>query len=78
MMICLGVLWAVISLSKLKISKAIHNCLSKDENKNIAVISLSKLKISKAIHNQKEVHFRSPDGCYQFVKVKNFESNSQH
>ena len=42
---------AVISLSKIKISKAIHNWIYEDEVKKNAVISLSKIKISKAIHN---------------------------
>ena len=42
---------AVISLSKLKISKAIHNRAQLLNIRSHAVISLSKLKISKAIHN---------------------------
>ena len=41
----------VISLSKIKISKAIHNFLSPDPYTGEVVISLSKIKISKAIHN---------------------------
>ena len=44
----------VISLSKIKISKAIHNrCLVANAH-NVVVISLSKIKISKAIHNPLE------------------------
>ena len=42
---------AVISLSKIKISKAIHNVCLLKRLKFLAVISLSKIKISKAIHN---------------------------
>ena len=41
----------VISLSKIKISKAIHNCFICYRNIYYVVISLSKIKISKAIHN---------------------------
>ena len=41
----------VISLSKIKISKAIHNQESADDICIVVVISLSKIKISKAIHN---------------------------
>ena len=41
----------VISLSKIKISKAIHNINSFIMMKFFVVISLSKIKISKAIHN---------------------------
>ena len=41
----------VISLSKIKISKAIHNYYTKKKFRNEVVISLSKIKISKAIHN---------------------------
>ena len=43
----------VISLSKIKISKAIHNKMHKGEVDASVVISLSKIKISKAIHNIK-------------------------
>ena len=42
---------AVISLSKIKISKAIHNRKTPNSLIFSAVISLSKIKISKAIHN---------------------------
>ena len=42
---------AVISLSKIKISKAIHNDDLALPEASFAVISLSKIKISKAIHN---------------------------
>ena len=42
---------AVISLSKIKISKAIHNLMMRYNYGIRAVISLSKIKISKAIHN---------------------------
>ena len=42
---------AVISLSKIKISKAIHNGIPVEIHNPTAVISLSKIKISKAIHN---------------------------
>ena len=42
----------VISLSKIKISKAIHNRLMMVLMLLRVVISLSKIKISKAIHNR--------------------------
>ena len=42
---------AVVSVSKIKISKAIHNVLSANQRMMIAVVSVSKIKISKAIHN---------------------------
>ena len=42
----------VISLSKIKISKAIHNMIVLMVNGKTVVISLSKIKISKAIHNR--------------------------
>ena len=41
----------VISLSKIKISKAIHNFQCVSMFFSYVVISLSKIKISKAIHN---------------------------
>ena len=41
----------VISLSKIKISKAIHNKMFQEQMNYNVVISLSKIKISKAIHN---------------------------
>ena len=41
----------VISLSKIKISKAIHNDVGRFLPRTFVVISLSKIKISKAIHN---------------------------
>ena len=41
----------VISLSKIKISKAIHNMMGIPPNVVMVVISLSKIKITKAIHN---------------------------
>ena len=41
----------VISLSKIKISKAIHNTRRSRSSTISVVISLSKIKISKAIHN---------------------------
>ena len=41
----------VISLSKIKNSKAIHNIQKGILNLNCVVISLSKIKNSKAIHN---------------------------
>ena len=42
----------VISLSKIKISKAIHNLSEFLKADICVVISLSKIKISKAIHNR--------------------------
>ena len=42
---------AVISLSKIKNLKAIHNLIAKLTMTFIAVISLSKIKNLKAIHN---------------------------
>ena len=42
-----------------------------------AVISLSKIKISKAIHNIEKYKKRRAGRCYQSIKDKNFESNSQ-
>ena len=43
--------FVVISLSKIKISKAIHNLIFLPLYCDSVVISLSKIKISKAIHN---------------------------
>ena len=43
--------YVVISLSKIKISKAIHNLARSVVGDFAVVISLSKIKISKAIHN---------------------------
>ena len=43
--------FVVISLSKIKISKAIHNMIPQLVIFQVVVISLSKIKISKAIHN---------------------------
>ena len=48
-------LLVVINLSKIKISKAIHNKLSVQTTAGIVVINLSKIKISKAIHNRYRV-----------------------
>ena len=45
----------VISLSKIKISKAIHNGIARPIIEMYIVISLSKIKISKAIHNWKTI-----------------------
>ena len=42
---------AVISLSKIKNLKAIHNRVDGEDVKHPAVISLSKIKNLKAIHN---------------------------
>ena len=42
----------VISVSKIKISKAIHNGYVLTPALSAVVISVSKIKISKAIHNQ--------------------------
>ena len=41
----------VVSLSKVKISKAIHNKFRRRKFAPLVVVSLSKVKISKAIHN---------------------------
>ena len=41
----------VVSLSKIKISKAIHNSRCAQRLPGGVVVSLSKIKISKAIHN---------------------------
>ena len=50
----------VISLSKIKISKAIHNPADRLPFRSFVVISLSKIKISKAIHNPADrLPFRS-------------------
>ena len=48
----------VISLSKIKISKAIHNCPLYQPIFLDVVISLSKIKISKAIHNWNKTLFK--------------------
>ena len=53
-MIIINTLNVVISLSKIKISKAIHNILAVISFIGTVVISLSKIKISKAIHNYGE------------------------
>ena len=50
-----GLTQVVISLSKIKISKAIHNRIGTLVPSRFVVISLSKIKISKAIHNMKTV-----------------------
>ena len=42
---------AVVSMSKIKISKAIHNINFHWSSRHTAVVSMSKIKISKAIHN---------------------------
>ena len=49
-----SILIVVISLSKIKISKAIHNRADLSKTAGTVVISLSKIKISKAIHNSIE------------------------
>ena len=43
----------VLSRSKIKISKAIHNKISNANGDVMVVLSRSKIKISKAIHNRK-------------------------
>ena len=43
----------------------------------LAVISLSKIENLKAIHNQGGTAMIIPVGCYQSVKDRKFESNSQ-
>ena len=48
--------YVVISLSKIKISKAIHNHRDMRYCTRHVVISLSKIKISKAIHNCLSLH----------------------
>ena len=42
---------AVVNMSKVKISKAIHNSKNNFLYNLIAVVNMSKVKISKAIHN---------------------------
>ena len=68
---------AVISLSKIKNLKAIHNLIFTPLAISIAVISLSKIKNLKAIHNVRSHFLRDFRCCYQSVKDKKFESNSQ-
>ena len=46
-----GVVQTVVNLSKIKISKAIHNMFFADDDLRVTVVNLSKIKISKAIHN---------------------------
>ena len=41
----------VISVSKIEISKAIHNLFASSQTSLVVVISVSKIEISKAIHN---------------------------
>ena len=43
----------VLSRSKIKISKAIHNSSSGSAHSEDVVLSRSKIKISKAIHNMR-------------------------
>ena len=43
--------FVVISVSKIEISKAIHNDASFETVRTCVVISVSKIEISKAIHN---------------------------
>ena len=45
----------VLSRSKIKISKAIHNLKGYGVRKTMVVLSRSKIKISKAIHNGGDV-----------------------
>ena len=40
-------------MSKVKISKAIHNAKAQTSTEKHAVVNMSKVKISKAIHNSK-------------------------
>ena len=60
----------VISLSKIKISKAIHNLLRKSLRVSVVVISLSKIKISKAIHNLLSVLLHSLGVVISLSKIK--------
>ena len=41
----------VVSVSKIEISKAIHNMEFVEDLKEVVVVSVSKIEISKAIHN---------------------------
>ena len=60
----------VISLSKIKISKAIHNEEWSLEVRCRVVISLSKIKISKAIHNKFVGHELSGEDVVSLSKIK--------
>ena len=44
----------VVNVSKVKISKAIHNCSRFRILLTCVVVNVSKVKISKAIHNRAE------------------------
>ena len=44
-------------MSKVKISKAIHNAEQEQKQSLAAVVNMSKVKISKAIHNRAIVVF---------------------
>ena len=63
-------LHVVISLSKIKISKAIHNWLAVMAVSGIVVISLSKIKISKAIHNYSLTFVGGPGVVISLSKIK--------
>ena len=52
-----AVLSAVVNMSKVKISKAIHNGEEDALSRVDAVVNMSKVKISKAIHNRVFVVF---------------------
>ena len=67
----------VANTSKIKISKAIHNEMPYAYNLRYVVANTSKIKISKAIHNQAMILLYRLLSCCQYVKDKNFESNSQ-
>ena len=47
----------VLSRSKIKISKAIHNSARVRDIQDWVVLSRSKIKISKAIHNKEEHYY---------------------
>ena len=68
---------AVISLSKIENLKAIHNKFSSLKMGKYAVISLSKIENLKAIHNIRNAERLALRSCYQSVKDRKFESNSQ-
>ena len=60
----------VVNVSKIKISKAIHNSCSKILYELLDVVNVSKIKISKAIHNYSCFHDFSAWDVVNVSKIK--------
>ena len=57
-------------MSKVKISKAIHNISTYSLIASAAVVNMSKVKISKAIHNLKKLEELRSNAVVNMSKVK--------